>query len=74
MGKYDEEKANKLYNQEFYIGMTKEELIDSKNSQPDKIEIEKLKTKTKEIWIYGNKSSGDIFIFENELLARFKDR
>lgn len=72
--KYDKEKANKLYNQEFYIGMTKEELIDSKNSKPDKIEIETLKTKTKEIWIYGNKSSGDVFIFENELLARFKDR
>lgn len=72
--KYGEEKGGILFDQKYYIGMTKEELIDSKNSEPDKIEIEKLKTKTKELYIYGNKSSGDVFVFENEILARFKDR
>jgi hypothetical protein len=42
--------------------------------EPDKIEIEELKTKTKKIFIYGNKTSGDVLVFENGKLARFKDR
>jgi hypothetical protein len=53
--------------------MTKEELKDGRG-EPTKIELEKLKTKTKELWIYGNKNSGDVFIFENDLLVKYIDR
>lgn len=71
--KYGEEKASKIINKEFYIGMTNEELLESIGG-PTKKEEEVLKTKTKETWIYGNKSSGDVFVFENGVLVRFKDR
>lgn len=71
--KYGEDKGGKIFKKEFFLGMTKEELIDS-SGVADKIETNVLKTKTTETWIYGNKSSGDVFVFENELLVRFKDR
>jgi hypothetical protein len=71
--KYGADKADKIFREDFFIGMTKEELTDSKG-QPTKVEEDVMKTKTKETWIYGNKSSGDVFVFENELLVRFKDR
>jgi hypothetical protein len=71
--KYGQEKGNKIYNKEFFLGMTEEELIDSVGVA-DKVEEEVMKTKTKITWIYGNKSSGDVFVFENGMLARFKDR
>lgn len=64
---------NKLTNQEYFIGMTIEQLTDFKG-KPTKIDTEITKTKTKKIYIYGNKSSGDVFVFENETLASFKDR
>jgi uncharacterized surface anchored protein len=73
ISKYGAEKGVKLYHKQFFLGMTKEELIDS-IGDPNKIETEVMKTKTKEIWIYGNKSSGDVFVFEDGHLARFKDR
>lgn len=72
--KYGEEKGMKLFNEQYFLGMTKEELLDSKEYEPDKIETEVLKTKTKETWIYGNKSSGDVFVFENDILTKIKDR
>jgi hypothetical protein len=72
--KYGPEKADKILNQEFYIGMTKDEVLDSKNSEPDIKETEVLKTKTKDIWVWGNKSSGDVFVFVDDKLERFKDR
>lgn len=74
INRYGDELGAKLFNEQFFIGMTKQQLLDSKGKQPDKIEKEELKTKTKETWIYGNKSSGDVFIFENELLTKYKDR
>lgn len=75
MKKYisDIDKANIIYNKQIFIGMTSEELIDS-IGKPNKIEKEILKTKNKISFIYGNKSSGDIYIFENDKLARYKDR
>lgn len=73
IAKYGEDKGYKIYNKQFYLGMSKEELKDS-TGEPTKIEIEVLKTKTKEVWIYGNKSSGDVFVFENEILTKFTDR
>ncbi len=73
ISKYGRDKGTQIFDKQFFLGMTKEELIDS-TGEPTKIEQEVMKTKTKETWIYGNKSSGDVFVFENELLARFKDR
>jgi hypothetical protein len=71
--KYPDEIAIKLFNQDYWIGMTIEQLQDAKG-QPTKIEEEVLKTKTKRIFIYGNKSSGDVFNFVDGVLERFKDR
>lgn len=71
--KYGKDTAQKLINQEYWIGMTDQQLIDSKG-EPDKIEKEILKTKTKEIYIYGNKSSGDYFVIENNLVIKIVDR
>ncbi len=71
--KYGDELGVKILNQEFFIGMTEEQLIDSKG-EPTKIETEILKTKTKKIYIYGNKNSGDVFNFVDGKLERFKDR
>jgi hypothetical protein len=63
----------KLIDGEYFVGMTEEMVLES-FGEPDKIEIEELKTKTKKIFIYGNKTSGDVLVFENGKLARFKDR
>jgi hypothetical protein len=71
--KYGEDVAWKILNNDYWVGMTQEHLIESKG-QPTKIETEKLKTKTKEIWIYGNKSSGDYFVFENGVATKVVDR
>lgn len=71
--KYGEEIADKLVKREYFLGMTEEQLIDCKG-RPTNIEREEMKTKTKVIYIYGNKSSGDIFVFVNGELERFKDR
>lgn len=73
LSKYPAEEALKLLKHEYWIGMTEEQLIDAKG-KPDKLEVEQMKTKTKRIFIYGNKSSGDVFSFVNGTLERFKDR
>jgi hypothetical protein len=71
--KYGEIEGQKIYNNEYFIGMTEEQLIDSKGN-PTKIETEVFKKSTKKIYIYGNKSSGDVFNFIDGKLERFKDR
>jgi hypothetical protein len=73
ISKYGLEIGRKIINQNFWIGMTDEQLKDS-TGEPDKIEREILKTKTKEIYIYGNKSSGDYFVLENNLVTKIVDR
>ena len=73
INKYGLEIGKKIINQDFWIGMTDHQLKDSKG-EPDKIEREILKTKTKEIYIYGNKSSGDYFVIENNLVTKIVDR
>jgi len=65
---------DKILNGVYFIGMTEEMAIDSQRRQPDKVEFEVLKTKTKKVFVYGNKSSGDVLTFENGILTRFKDR
>lgn len=71
--KYNVGEVNKILSHEYWIGMTEEQLIDAKG-KPTQIDLEQLKTKTKKIYIYGNKSSGDVFNFVDGVLERFKDR
>lgn len=71
--KYGPENGNKLADHDYFIGMTEDMLIATKG-KPTKIEKEELKTKTKIIYIYGTKSSGDVFTFVNGECERFKDR
>jgi hypothetical protein len=63
----------KIINKQYFLEMTTDMLKDMRG-EPSKIEIEKTKTSEKFIFIYGNKSSGDLFYFENDLLVKFKDR
>src|SRR5690606_41454343 len=65
---------DKILNGVYFIGMTEEMAIDSQRRQPDKVEFEVLKTKTKKVFVSGNNSSGDVLTFENGILTRFKDR
>ena len=71
--KYGEEIGSRLVNHQYWIGMTEEQLIECKGN-PDKIEKQVLKTKTKLTYIYGNKSSGDYFDIENGEVVKFIDR
>lgn len=71
--RYGTETAIRILNNQYWVGMTEEQLREAKG-EPDRIEVEVMKTKTKRIYIYGNKSSGDVFNFVNGSLERFKDR
>ena len=71
--KYGEEIGSRLVNHQYWIGMTEEQLVECKGN-PDKIEKQVLKTKTKLTYIYGNKSSGDYFVIENGEVVKFIDR
>lgn len=62
-----------IINNKYFLGMSQQMLLDSLG-QPTKMEEEILKTKHKVIYIYGNKSSGDIFTFVNNKLTSIKDR
>ncbi len=68
--KYGEELGLKIIAKSYFEGMTKEQVLEAKQMKPDKIEIEE--QKSKETWIYGHKSSSEIFVFENEILVKFK--
>ena len=59
--KYGYEIGGQLLNHQYWVGMSEQMLLDCKGN-PDKIEREVLKTKTKTTYIYGNKSSGDYFV------------
>jgi len=71
--KYGEDIGSRLVNHQYWVGMTEEQLLDCKGN-PDKIEKQVLKTKTKLTYIYGNKSSGDYFVLENGEVVKFVDR
>jgi len=71
--KYGMEIAERIINNEYWIGMTTEQLIDGKG-RPSRIEEEILKTKTKTTYIYGNKNSGDYFVVENGVVVKIVDR
>lgn len=73
--KYNPEIAMKLVNAEYFIGMTKEQLLDSKGFEPEIVEIQTLKTKTKETLVFGEtKNSNDWFVLENGLVVKITDK
>jgi hypothetical protein len=71
---YDNDTICNIYNEELWLGMTEEHMKDMKG-EPTKTEKETLRDgsiRTKHI--YGNKTSGDVLVFENDKLVSFKDR
>jgi hypothetical protein len=73
IGKYGENDGARISNGEFWLGMSEHQLVESIGN-PTLIEREVLKTKVKIIYIYGKKTTGDIFTFVNGTLEGFKDR
>ena len=71
--KYGEVDALKVLEGQYWLGMTEQHLIDSLG-QPTSIQKEILKTKEKVIYIYGKKTTGDVFTFVNGVLDSVKDR
>lgn len=71
--KYDNDTAIKILNNNYWIGMTEEQLIDTRGV-PTKVEKEELKTKTKTTYVYGNKNSGDYYIIENNQVVKIVDK
>ena len=72
--KYQGELLDKMVEGIFWLGMTKENLIDMKGT-PSQIEKSENSKTVTEILIYGNsKRSGDVFTFKNDELKEFKDR
>jgi len=71
--KYGEIDALKIIDGKYWLGMTEQQLIDS-IGQPTLIQKEILKTKEKVIYIYGKKTTGDVFTFVNGSLDALKDR
>jgi hypothetical protein len=65
--------GQRIMNGEYWLGMTEVQLIES-IGQPTLIQKEVLKTKEKVIYIYGKKTTGDVFVFVNGLLESLKDR
>lgn len=71
---YDDDTICNIYNEELWLGMTEEHMRDMKG-EPTKTEKETLRDggiRTKHI--YGNKTSGDVLVFEDGKLVSFKDR
>jgi|LakMenEpi03Aug12_release.lakeMendotaPanAssembly.Ray.scaffolds.fasta_scaffold223663_1 hypothetical protein len=74
LSKYDLETTIKLCSGNPWIGMSKDHVLHMKGGEPDKREVETIKDKSIETFIYGNKYSGDVFKFEDGVLVSFKDR
>ena len=71
---YDANTMVKILNNELWIGMSEQHMIDMKGISTKK-EIEALKNgKLITKHIYGNKISGDVLVFEDGKLISFKDR
>jgi hypothetical protein len=71
--KYNDDTADKILNQVCWIGMSEEQLVDTRGI-PTKIEKEELKTKTKITYVYGKKYSGDSFIVEDKQVVKILDK
>ena len=70
---FSSEEVEKMIAGSYWPGMTEEQLL-LMRGEPDKIESEMLKTKVNKFYIYGTKSTGDVFVFNEGKLERFKDR
>jgi hypothetical protein len=71
---YDANTMVKILNNELWIGMSEQHMVDMKGVSTKK-EIEVLKNgKVVTKHIYGNKISGDVLVFEDGKLVSFKDR
>ena len=70
---FSSEEVEKMIAGNYWPGMTEEQLL-LMRGEPDKIESEMLKTKVNKFYIYGTKSTGDVFVFNEGKLERFKDR
>jgi hypothetical protein len=70
---FSSEEVEKMIAGNYWPGMTEEQLL-LMRGEPDKIESEMLKTKINKYYIYGTKSTGDVFVFNEGKLERFKDR
>lgn len=72
--KYDLETAKKILNCDYWLGMTEEQLIESKGN-PDKVEKQVNSSQiARTTYIYGNKTSGEYFVLENGILTKFVTR
>ena len=65
--------GQKIMNGEYWLGMSEVQLIES-IGKPTLVQKEVLKTKEKVIYIYGKKTTGDVFVFVNGILESLKDR
>jgi hypothetical protein len=70
---YGEEDALRILGGQYWLGMSEEQLIETLG-QPSAIQKEVLKTKEKIIYIYGKRTTGDVFTFVNGALEAVKDR
>jgi hypothetical protein len=70
---YGEQDALRILGGKYWLGMSEEQLIETLG-QPSAIQKEVLKTKEKIIYIYGKKTTGDVFTFVNGALEAVKDR
>jgi len=71
---YDNDTICNVMNKELWLGMTEQHMEDMKG-KPTKTEKETMKNgKIRTKHIYGNKTSGDVLVFEDDVLVSFKDR
>ena len=72
--KYNNEIVEKILNDELWLGMNEEQMLDMKGNSTT-IEKETLKNGAlRTTYIYGTKRSGDVLVFEDDKLVSFKDR
>lgn len=71
--KYPEEEVLKITRKEYWLGMTEGHLKEMRGD-PTNVEKEVSKDGVITKFIYGNKNSGDVFVFDNGVLTSYKDR
>lgn len=74
IAKYGEEIGLKIIAQSYFEGMTKQQVLEAIRIKPDKVELEEVRNTKKETWIYGHKNTARMFVFENDVLVKFKSK
>jgi hypothetical protein len=72
--KYDLDMTKRMLAGKPWTGMTKQHVKDMQGSEPTKEEYMVENQKEQDVFIYGNKQSGSVFKFENDLLVAFTSR